>query len=353
MLETRLLAFSQGARHAAAVAAICCLAWTSIVARAAPLAADGAPALELAAGGASGMVAPNHPAARAAPAASAVDALPAHMPFYVATRGTQTIYLLGTLHVGDPADYPPDQPFRPVVMAALQAAPTLALELSPDAMVASQQEVSHEGVCARACLPRMLPAPLWQRLRRRLRGNPPALAAVRDMRPWLASLVVESYDTQLAGLQSEYGTEAQLQNVYLRKRGSTMIGLETLDEQLRAFTTLTPAEAREMLTQDLAQTPAQNAADVRAMHRLWRIGDADALAAWATAKTERLTHDKRASMAVDEQILYARNRRFTARMIEQAAPGKPLFVAIGALHLGGRRGVIELLREQSFRVDAR
>ncbi|WP_143135373.1 TraB/GumN family protein, partial [Burkholderia ubonensis] len=29
-----------------------------------------------------------------------------------------------------------------------------------------------------------------------------------------------------------------------------------------------------------------------------------------------------------------------------------LFVAIGALHLGGPRGVLELLRQQGYRVDA-
>lgn len=295
------------------------------------------------------------PARRAAASGAAESAppVPAHMPFYVATRGAQTIYLLGTLHIGDPDDFPPKQPFRPAVLEALAHSPVLALELSPDDMTASQQQVSRYGVCARPCLQRMLPAPLWNRLRRRLRGNPAALAAVRDMHPWLAALVIETYDTLQAGLQNEYGTEAQLQNIYLHRRGGSIVGLETLDEQVRAFTSLTPAQEREMLSQDLMQTPAQNAADVRELHRLWRIGDADALAAWATAKAERLTRDRRASAAIDEQILYARDGRFVSRMIERAAPGRPVFVAIGALHLGGRRGVLERLREQSFKVEAR
>src|SRR5580698_10523326 len=51
-------------------------------------------------------------------AAPAHPPLP-HLPFYVATRGTQTIYLLGTLHVGDPADYPAYQPFRTPILDAL------------------------------------------------------------------------------------------------------------------------------------------------------------------------------------------------------------------------------------------
>ncbi|MBN3793154.1 TraB/GumN family protein [Burkholderia sp. Ac-20353] len=282
----------------------------------------------------------------------AVRAQPARMPFYVATKGKVTIYLLGTLHTGDPSDYPGTQPFRPNILAALAASPTLALELSPDDLLESQDDVSKYGICNYPCLPRLLPEPLWQRLAGRLRGNPAALAEIRKMRPWLAALVVETYDSLAAGLQTEYGTEAQLQNVYLKKKGGKVVGLETLAEQMRAFTGLTLAEQREMLAQDMVQTPAQNADDIKALHRLWRIGDADALAAWAVAKTERLSRSKTLSASIDNKILYERNRRFVARMTAMAASNRPLFVAIGALHLGGPRGVLEMLREQGYRVDA-
>lgn len=285
-------------------------------------------------------------------ASGAVRTQPARMPFYVATKGKVTIYVLGTLHVGDPADYPANQPFRRPILAALAASPTLALELSPDDLLESQDDVSKYGVCNYACLPRLLPPPLWQKLANRLRGNPAALAGIRNMRPWLASLVVETYDSLSAGLQTEYGTEAQLQNVFLRKKGGKVVGLETLAEQMRAFTGLTLAQQREMLAQDMVQTPAQNAADVRALHRLWRIGDADAIAAWANAKTERLARARSIADSIDNKIVYERNRRFVARMTAIAAPNRPLFVAIGSLHLGGPKGVLELLQQQGYRVDA-
>ncbi|WP_322049296.1 TraB/GumN family protein [Paraburkholderia sp. J67] len=276
---------------------------------------------------------------------------PARMPFYVATRGTTTIYLLGTLHVGDPVDYPPNQPFRQPILAALNASPTLALELSPDDLLVSQDDVSKYGVCRRPCLEQMLPEPLWAKLAARLRGNPEALAEIRKMKPWLASLLVETYDSLSAGLQTEYGTEAQLQNVFLRLKGRRIVGLETLGEQMRAFTNLNLAQQREMLAQDLGQTPAQNLADVQTLLRLWRVGDADAIAAWENARTEKLSHDPRVAASVDNRIVYERNRRFVARMQQYTAPNKPLFVAIGSLHLGGRKGVLQLLRQRGFTVD--
>jgi uncharacterized protein YbaP (TraB family) len=283
-------------------------------------------------------------------ASGPVAAQPARMPFYVATKGATTIYVLGTLHVGDPADYPANQPFRRPILAALAASPTLALELSPDDLIESQDDVTKYGVCASACLPRLLPDSLWRKLEARLRGNPAALAEIRKTRPWLAALLVETYDSLAAGLQTEYGSEAQLQNVYLRTKGR-VVGLETLGEQMRAFTGLTLAEQREMLAQDLAQTHAENVADVVELHRLWRIGDADAIAAWASAKSDRLAHSQRISDTIDNKIVYERNKRFVARMLLLAAPNKPVFVAIGALHLGGPKGVLALLRQHGFVVN--
>lgn len=284
-------------------------------------------------------------------ASGPVRAEPAHMPFYVATKGATTIYLLGTLHVGDPYDYPKNQPFRAPIMAALRASPTLALEISPDDLIESQDDVSKYGVCSYACLPRLLPDAIMRKLAFRLRDNPAALAEIKKTRPWLAALLVETYDSLAAGLQTEYGTEAQLENVYLPTKGK-VIGLETLAEQMRAFTNLTLAQQREMLAQDLAQTPAQNMDDVKTLHRLWRVGDADAIAAWAAAKSERLARTPSVAQSLDNRIVYDRNRRFVARMTAIAAPNRPLFVAIGALHLGGPKGVLALLRQRGFAVEA-
>ncbi len=275
---------------------------------------------------------------------------PVRLPFYVATKGTTTLYVLGTLHVGFATDYPPEQPFRKRILAALDASPTLALETSPDDLLVSQDDVTRYGMCRSECLIDYLPDPMWKEVEARMRNNPAALEELRHTRPWLASMLIETYDTLKAGFQSEYGTEAQLQNVYLRAR-EKIVGLETLNEQMSTFTRLTSAQQREMLAQDLAQTPAQNIADVKELHRLWRIGDADALKAWDMAKTSKLAKSKVLAEQVDNRVVYERNRRFVQRMVALSAPDKPVFVAIGALHLGGPRGVLELLRKRGFVVE--
>jgi len=283
-------------------------------------------------------------------ASGPVQAQPAHMPFYVATKGQVTIYVLGTLHVGSADDYPASQPFRKPILGALDASPTLALEISPDDLLVSADEVSKYGACRTPCLSRYLPDALWKKVETRMHGNPAMLDDISRSRPWLASMLVETVDTLKAGFQTGFGTETQLQNVYLRPRGR-VIGLETLNEQISAFTRLTQAQQREMLAQDLVQTPAENVADVKELHRLWRIGDADALKAWDDAKTEKLARSKQLARQIDNRVVVDRNYRFAARVVAMAAPNKPVFMAIGALHLGGNRGVLALLRKRGFVVD--
>ncbi len=210
------------------------------------------------------------------------------MPFYVATRGTTTVYVLGTLHVGDPADYPAAQPFRPPIMGALAASPTLALELSPDELLVSQDDVSKYGVCRRDCLPGLLPEPLWRKLAFRLRGNPAALDEIKKMRPWLASLLVETYDSLTAPVCRPNTAPRRNCKMFICAHAARLLGLKPCRSRRRAFTTPSLAQQREMLAQDLVQTPAQNGEDVRTLHRLWRVGDADAIAAWKPRKRKSL-----------------------------------------------------------------
>ena len=69
-------------------------------------------------------------------------------------------------------------------------------------------------------------------------------------------------------------------------------------------------------------------------------------------KSERLARTPDVARTLDNRIVYERNRRFLVRMTAIAAPNRPIFVAIGALHLGGPKGVLSLLRRRGFAVDA-
>lgn len=283
------------------------------------------------------------------PSAREANAKPPKLPFYVARRGASTVYLLGTLHAGYPSDYPANHPFREPILNALNDSPRVAFELSPDDLVDAPASVQKVGYCAYACLPKMIPPSLLRKVAARVGMNATLLKQIDRMRPWLAAMVMESYDSTSSGLQAEYGSEAQLQNNYTRPKGQ-IVGLETLNEQMMSFGNLTLDEQREMLEQVMAQSPQQNAADLRRIHALWRAGDAERLYDWQQRKSRLLARDQATSDAVDNRIVYRRNRRYVARIVALVTPRRPVFVAVGALHLGGRRGVLALLRAKGYQI---
>ena len=275
------------------------------------------------------------------------NARPPMLPFYEARRGRTVVYVLGALHAGYPSDYPARHPFRPAILSALRDASLVAFELSPDALIDAAADVQQVGHCAYACLPHSIPPSLYRKVAARVGMDTAVLHQLSRTRPWLAAMVVESYDTVASGMQTDYGTEAQIENNDLKGQ---IVGLETLREQLRAFDTLSIGAQREMLEQTLAQSPQQNAADLRRVHDLWRAGDADRLFDWQKQKTAILMRNHAMSDSIDDQIVFQRNRRFFSRIQALSAPRKPLFVAIGALHLGGPQGVLSLMRASGYQV---
>jgi uncharacterized protein YbaP (TraB family) len=49
-------------------------------------------------------------------------------------------------------------------------------------------------------------------------------------------------------------------------------------------------------------------------------------------------------------LLYARNRKW-ARLLDGLLPQKSLLIAVGAAHLPGKGGVIDLLRKEGYKVE--
>jgi hypothetical protein len=49
-------------------------------------------------------------------------------------------------------------------------------------------------------------------------------------------------------------------------------------------------------------------------------------------------------------LLYGRNRKWAAKL-DSLLPGKSMLIAVGAAHLPGKQGVIELLRKEGYTVD--
>lgn len=127
-----------------------------------------------------------------------------------------------------------------------------------------------------------------------------------------------------------------------KPEGAREKGLETVGDQLNALNSFTLEEQVEMLVQ-LASDPDSMMTAITRMNTLYTTEDLPGLYSFM-AESEM---DPTQSGA----LLDERNERWIPQLQAMFREG-PVFVAVGAAHLPGKKGVINLLRKQGYTVTA-
>ncbi len=119
-------------------------------------------------------------------------------------------------------------------------------------------------------------------------------------------------------------------------------GLETIQEQAAVFDQIPLATQLQSLL-ELARKPAEARQELQTLTEQYRTQDLSAMAA-AFAKDPTMR-------PYEAAFLGDRNRKWVPKML-RLAKAKPTFFAVGAGHLGGKDGVIVLLRKSGYQVRA-
>jgi uncharacterized protein len=133
-----------------------------------------------------------------------------------------------------------------------------------------------------------------------------------------------------------------------RNSGVKVIGLETPEEQLDAIANMRPEVAATLLTL-AARDPALNDDLYATMLRLYRESRPAEIVAIAEAKGGLSDAERAAEDEFMRALLQGRN----ATMAERAAPllaAGGAFIAVGALHLSGKTGLVERFRADGYTV---
>jgi uncharacterized protein len=283
---------------------------------------------------------------RSAPAPAVSDATRGAPPLWRVTRDGRTSYLFGTVHL--PVDM--ETTLGPEGQAALDASTRVYVEV--DLMAPGVVEEIGRLTIGRAELPpgqslRGLISPTaWTRLVALAKGHVPADALDR-MEPWFASvgvlpvLIIRDQGELPEPLRPGVPLDAVIAS-RAKARGNRVVPLETPHEAIQAFVSAGREDAVEML-EELILRPD--------WHRQDAIGLVDAY----TANDDRrilkaFGRMRRKSPALTEHLLFRRNERWCERLDLWLGDGG-LFVAAGAFHMFGERGLVALLRQRGYRVE--
>lgn len=253
-----------------------------------------------------------------------------------------TVYLAGSVHVLDPANSDLPGGFD----TAYRDAERLVMEIDfddVDALAAGRYLAENGLLTGGETLRTLLGPERFERLDREARTLGLPLDSVGPLEPWAVALALLPMMLGKLGLDPTMGVEQQLAARALAD-GKPIDGLETIEEQLAVLDGLTYADQVAFLEQtleDLDEAPAE----LRGMIDAWRRADTRALA-------HQLLDEFTKAPALYRALVIERNQRWMPQILGLLARPDDTLVVVGAMHLVGEDGLLELLAARGITPQA-
>ncbi len=249
-----------------------------------------------------------------------------------------TVYLLGSIHVLRPSDYP----LAPVMLSAYSAAQIIYMEVNLqdlDSQAVQAEMLSSAIMPEDKGLPAVLGKERYGRAYRLAHEVGVELPSFDQFAPWFAAEAISQMQLLHLGFQPQSGVEAYFLE-RARADGKSIAGLETLHDQIALFQNMSLDEQAEYLISSLEQA-----------HDLPKEVD-DMVRAWQRGDTQWFANELQAELGSDPQlyraVLVARNRKWLPKIEALLHDDKNYLVIVGTGHLVGRGSVIDLLKKDGF-----
>lgn len=250
-------------------------------------------------------------------------------------KGIKTAYVFGTIHSENEAVLK----LPSIVQRVFDQSPQFVMEVVFD-QKAMMKHLTTTMLTPGTTLRDILDISLYRQVVAAMtkRGLPEV--AVNLLKPWviMSSLMLPERKTGLF-LDLKLYQDA-------KKQGKVILGLESIEEQLDIFNTLTLEEQISLLKQTLAEKD-KIPKILEQLHALYLEGKTGELLRLSNDLMEVSKSDL--SKKLNDRLLNHRNI-IMAERIQKIIKQNQTFIAIGAAHLPGKVGVLNLLAKQGYQI---
>ncbi|MDA8142053.1 MAG: TraB/GumN family protein [Desulfobacteraceae bacterium] len=246
-------------------------------------------------------------------------------------------YLLGTIHSSDRRV----TNLRTAVAQALDRSDRFVMEMEMDASALTSFG-SSMMLPSGQDLESLLGAALYKEVQSAMTAYGMPAEVIRQLKPWVVMALL-SMPKPDGGL---------ILDLVLQQRaaaaGKPTTGLETAEEQLAVFEQLSMSDQIDLLKMTLAQLPTLPKV-MEQLIQAYAADDLKQIAALADNYKNQGNTDvlKRFTFRLNDE----RNQRMTQRMKPYLQQGNS-FIAVGAMHLAGPKGIVQLLRQAGYQVES-
>jgi len=252
-----------------------------------------------------------------------------------------TVYLLGSVHLLKPDIYPLSEAME----RAFVDSSKLVLEVNLDSLNSPDAQ---QIMLAKALLPEgktlneILSPATYQAVRQKVEALGLDIEALKRMKPWFLSLSLVAMKMQQLGYEAQHGVDRHFFE-RARKAKKDVLGLETADFQLNLLDSLPAKSQEESLLQTLKELD-QFETEFEQIMRAWAAGQEKQL-------NDLLLQSFKEYPDIYAKLISERNRNWLPKIESHFQGGSKTLVVVGAAHLVGPDGVVELLKQKGYSVE--
>ena len=255
---------------------------------------------------------------------------------------TNTVYLLGSLHFARKEIYP----LRQRIENAFDQSDFLVVEANVnDIGKADFQKLMGSAIYpADDTLEKHLSTETYERVKKEMGGLGIPVELINKQKPWFLSMTMVALESLKLGFDPNYGID----KYFLKKAEGKkkILELESLDYQIGLFSNFSDKEQELLLIYTFKDLTIMEQ-ELDKLTQAWTTGDTKGM---ESILTKSLLEDKRLS-SIYEKLVYERNKQMVLTIENFLKTKKTYFVIVGAGHLVGKEGIIELLKTSGYRVE--
>jgi uncharacterized protein len=249
-----------------------------------------------------------------------------------------TVYILGSIHVLRPSDYP----LAPAVLNAYGSAKSIFMEVNLaeiDPLMMQTELLASARLPEGKTLPLIMGDARYKRAQALAREVGVDLGIFDAFAPWFAAEAISQLQLQQLGFEPKSGVEMFFLE-RARADGKSVAGLETVHDQIALFDALSMDQQADYLVSSLEEAH-DLPKEVDAMVHAWAGGDTQWFA-------DQLKSEIGRDPALYDSVLVARNRKWVPKIEALLNDDKNYLVIVGTGHLVGQSSVIALLKKDGI-----
>jgi uncharacterized protein YbaP (TraB family) len=257
------------------------------------------------------------------------------------SKDNHSIYLLGSIHYLRKENFP----LHKSIIDAFDASKRIVLEIDLNRISPGvAQKVTLDKAVYRdgQTLQQNVSQETYQLAEQRASKLGIDMKVMAPMKPWFVALTLAAIKFQQIGLDPNLGVDHYLAE-RAKRSGKSTGGLETLEFQIGLLDQLSKRDQESLLRETVVELDLLDT-NINQIVQAWLKGDSDSLEALLLAGMKEYPE-------VHEKIIVDRNRRWVPQIEKIFAQGDGAMVVVGAAHLIGKDGVIEMLKARGYRLE--